>query len=634
MKTQTQSQSTESAESIGVEPELFARHNGACYRTPTDLQVSPAPDARFLVIGGCLAEPFSLLAPTIDSHFHGDFLLMNNFDSFPQIPVSQASQYDFQIVHIPLRSILGTAYFHLPDDGSEHEHFLQMTQDCLARYLSNVLRLNVDCKLLTFVLGFFVPQQNPLGRFQPRFDLRNVMHFVERLNMFLAAEISKYHNVYFVDIDQISSGIGKKYCQDDMVWSFTHGTTLSDGDFEHDLRRIQPTPSMRHYYSPQWFEFFEALLYEIVAMWRTTRQMDAVKLVAVDLDDTLWRGIAAEGTLGILEGWPMGFMESLVLLKKRGILLAIVSRNDEHFIQSNWNQIVQGQISLDDFVIRKINFGSKAQNLAEIIAAVNLLPRNVVMIDDNPAERAAIREQLPDVRVLGSHPYYLKRILLWAPETQRSVTSQESACKADLVRAQLQREDVRKTMSHEQFLQTLELAVSISIIRNANDVFLHRALELLNKTNQFNMTGARYTFEQCHQLLATGRQLHILHAEDRFTQYGLIGTAWVSHNCVEQFVVSCRALGLGVEDAFLANLSRELAVAKWTVVLGKLVPTDTNMACREVYRRNGFTQLGGDAALWPCSLLAPFEAPRHVAITTTFAQKLPAPLATARTANK
>jgi predicted enzyme involved in methoxymalonyl-ACP biosynthesis len=85
------------------------------------------------------------------------------------------------------------------------------------------------------------------------------------------------------------------------------------------------------------------------------------KLVAVDLDDTLWRGIAAEGTLGILEGWPMGFMETLVLLQKRGILLAIVSRNDEQFIQSNWNQIVQGQISLDDFVIRKINFGSKAQ---------------------------------------------------------------------------------------------------------------------------------------------------------------------------------------------------------------------------------------------------------------------------------
>jgi predicted enzyme involved in methoxymalonyl-ACP biosynthesis len=102
------------------------------------------------------------------------------------------------------------------------------------------------------------------------------------------------------------------------------------------------------------------------------------------------------------------------------------------------------------------------------------------------------------------------------------------------------------------------------------------------------MTGARYTFEQCNHLLATGHQFHILHAANRFTQYGLIGAAWVSHNCVEQFVMSCRALGLGIEDAFLANLSRQLAVAQWTVLQGKLIPTEANAACREVYRRNGF----------------------------------------------
>jgi predicted enzyme involved in methoxymalonyl-ACP biosynthesis len=143
------------------------------------------------------------------------------------------------------------------------------------------------------------------------------------------------------------------------------------------------------------------------------------------------------------------------------------------------------------------------------------------------------------------------------------------------------------------------------------------------------MTGARYTFEQCNHLLATGHQFHILHAANRFTQYGLIGAAWVSHNCVEQFVMSCRALGLGIEDAFLANLSRQLAVAQWTVLQGKLIPTEANAACREVYRRNGFTQLGGEPGVWSRSLLTAFEVPRHVAITRTFGQKLSAPLQTA-----
>ena len=162
------------------------------------------------------------------------------------------------------------------------------------------MKLNAESKLLTFVLGFTVPQQHQLGRFQARYDLRNVMHFVERLNMFLAAETAKRENAYFVDVDQISAGVGKQHCQDDGVWSFTHGTTLSDGDHDHDLGRIHPPLPMQKHYSAKWFEFFEALMREIFAMYRTLGKRDTVKLVAVDLDDTLWRGVAAEGTLGIL----------------------------------------------------------------------------------------------------------------------------------------------------------------------------------------------------------------------------------------------------------------------------------------------------------------------------------------------
>jgi hypothetical protein len=154
------------------------------------------------------------------------------------------------------------------------------------------MKLNAERKLLSFVLGFMVPQQNPLGRFQPRYDLRNVMHFIERLNMFLVAETAKLENAHFVDVDQVSASIGKQFCQDDGLWSFTHGTTLSDGDHDHDLNRIEPPASVQHHYAARWLEFFEALMHEIFAMHRTIQQRDAVKLVAVDLDDTLWRGVA------------------------------------------------------------------------------------------------------------------------------------------------------------------------------------------------------------------------------------------------------------------------------------------------------------------------------------------------------
>ena len=600
---------------VDVEPELFARHNGARYRTPADLQVTPTPGARFLVVGGCLAQPFPEIAARIDRQMQGDFLLLNNFDVFPELPAAQAAQYAFQIIHIPLRTILGQAYFGLPDDGSQHEEFLRQTQEHLARYLANALKLNVERALLTFVLGFLVPQQNPLGRFQPRYDLRNVMHFIERLNMFLAAETARHQNAHWVDLDQLAASIGKKSCQDDMVWSFTHGTTLSDGDHDHDLNRLQPPVSMQHHYIARWLEFYEAVLHEVFAMYRTTLQLDAVKLVAVDLDDTLWRGVAAEGTLGVAEGWPMGFMETLLYLKKRGILLAIVSKNDEQFIRENWQRIVGGHLKFEDFAVRKINFQSKALNLADILREVNLRPQNVVMVDDHPVERSAIRQQLPGVRVLGRHLYYLKRILLWAPETQTPALTLEAGAKTVMVQAQLQRETARKTLTQEEFLQTLKLRVSLFRIRDSRDVNLNRALELFNKTNQFNTTGARYTLQQCHQFLASGRQLYVIEAEDRFTQYGLIGAAWLDQNCVTQWVMSCRALGLGIEEAFLAGLARLLAADGQGFLSGQLVSTDANLACQHVFSRNGFAPAEEQPSLWTRSLAAPMPMPAHLALT-------------------
>ncbi len=603
-----------------VSPAVFAQHNGPCYRTPGDLRVTPDPGLRFLVVGACLAEAFPYFASTVDSAFKGDFLLMNNLDPLPAMPAEQAALYDFQIIHVPLRTILGNAFFHLPDDVARHEEFLQQTQEYLCRYLANALRLNTDHKLLTFVMGFMVPQQNPLGRLQPRYDVRNVMHFIERLNMALAAEAAKFQNVHFVDVDQVASSIGKKSCQDDMVWSYTHGTTLSDGDHDHDLHRIQPPAAMQHHYSARWFEFFEALMREIFAMHRSIRRQDCVKLVAVDLDDTLWRGVASDGTLGVLEGWPMGFIEALLFLKKRGILLAIVSRNDEQFILTNWDRLVQGQIALSDFASRRINFRSKADNLAEILREVNLLPRNAVMVDDNPVERASIQASLPEVRVLGSQLYYLKRILLWSPETQQGSITRESGRKTEMVLAQLQRESARKALSHQEFLHTLQLCVSLSAIGSTRDVRMNRALELFNKTNQFNTRGLRYSLEDCHRFFAEGRTLHVIEAEDRFTQYGLVGAAWMRGNCVDHFVMSCRALGMGVEDTFIALTARRLSEEGHDAMHGSLQATDANFACRHLYSRNGFALAGAGSATWSRTLAALPVPPAHVLLKTAVAR--------------
>ncbi len=545
----------------------------------------------------------------------GDFILVNNLDALPAAPPAAMADYHFQIIHIPLRTILGNAFFRLPDDVRSHEKFFEQTEEFLARYLDNVLQFNTDHKLLSFVLGFLIPQQNPLGRFQPRYDLRNIAHFIERLNMSLTTHLASRENAYFVDMDQISSGIGKKHCQDDMVWSFTHGTTLSDGDHDHDLGRIEPVTSMQTHYAVKWVEFFKAVMHEIFAMVRTIGQHDAVKLVAVDLDDTLWRGVAAEGTLGILEGWPMGFMETLLLLKKRGILLVILSKNDENFIVSQWETIVQGRIALTDFAAYRINFRSKAENLAEMLKLLNIRPENTVFVDDNPVERAAMHEALPAVRVLGGEVYYTKRILLWAAETQARTLSDESTRRTEMMRGQLQRESARSAVSHEEFLATLQLRVSVGRVRGTSDLTMSRALELFNKTNQFNTTGVRYSLEDCHRRFLAGHELYVWHAADRFTQYGLIGAAWVHGRRIEHLVMSCRALGLGIEDCFLAFLAQRVIDSGRGQIEGILHATNTNAACHALFSAAGFVQVEGNPALWLRELLSAQRVPAHVELS-------------------
>jgi FkbH-like protein len=316
-------------------------------------------------------------------------------------------------------------------------------------------------------------------------------------------------------------------------------------------------------------------------------------------------------------------METLLYLKKRGILLAMISKNEEQFILSNWHTIVQGQMALTDFAVHKINFRSKVENLAEILREVNLRPQNAVMIDDHPVERAAIQAGLPGVRVLGSHLYYLKRILLWSPETQQPVITREAGRKTEMVHAQLQRESARTTLSHQEFLQTLGLRVSLSVLHDTKHLNISRALELFHKTNQFNTTGARYTLEQCHQHFVAGRRLYVLQAEDRFTQYGLIGAAWVQQNCIHHLVLSCRALGLGIEDAFLAHLAQRLALEKATVMLGQLQPTEANTACRLLYSRNGFVQAQENPILWSRPLALPLVVPPHIALAAPGQEREP-----------
>src|SRR6185503_5897760 len=212
-----------------------------------------------------------------------------------------------------------------------------------------------------------------------------------------------------------------KYFQDDVMFQSNHGSAFSNAGSEHDQERLEPMVKPSELYTVRIHNTLQILWMEVVGMYRTIRQMDSVKLVVFDLDDTLWRGIAAEKTEHSgddIEGWPSGIYDTIGHLRRRGMLLGILSKNDEGIIRKLWEQIVgKNKLKLEDFAVIKINWQPKAANLEAMLREVNLLPKNVVFVDDNPVERESIKRAFPGIRTLGSYPYLWRRILLWSPET-------------------------------------------------------------------------------------------------------------------------------------------------------------------------------------------------------------------------
>jgi FkbH-like protein len=568
-------------------------HNGAAYLAPADLSRTPLPIRRALVIGSCLAQEWvgDIACPS-------DFIFVNNLSGLPDQPPRPASEYDLQIVQLPLRgTFFDGLVWQLPyGDVAAHERAFEVAVTRLRAALELTLSWNRRFGLPAFVTNFIVPQQNPMGRLMPRYDLRNPVYFVERLNAALEAELAAYDGVHLLDIDAIAAVCGRRFLQDDAINVIGHGSLWgNDPHVALDAQRIEPFPPVaEHYEFADRRRFFALGWNQIVAMLRTLRRQDEVKLVIVDLDDTLWRGVASEETAAeneLIEGWPIGLVEALAYLKKRGVLLAIVSKNEESRIVELWERIMRGRLRLDDFAVREINWRPKAENVAGVLGVVNVLPKNVLFVDDNPAERAAVAAAFPEIRTLGAYPLYLRRILLWSSETQVAAVTGESQRRTELVRSQVLRERERAQFSREAFLASLELEVEVFEAAERADPRFERLVELINKTNQFNTTGRRRRPGEFFG--AEPVRLFGFSARDRFSDYGVVGAAVVRSGCVEQFVMSCRVIGLDVENAVVAHLIGTLRAAGVPEVSAVLVETEANFPCRDLYERCGFTRRDG-----------------------------------------
>jgi FkbH-like protein len=570
------------------------------------------------MIGSCVAE-------RLVQHYRErmpsvvfDFILFNNLAELPAAPPAPMSQYDFQCVILPLRHIVSDSVIRFKDFASEPNNtkIIDMSRQMLRLMLEASLKYNKEHGIVTFVSNFVVPQMSAfagLDNLQQNYDLR---HLVNTLNEDLYSLITSYTNVYLVDFENIASSMGKRYFLDDLFGFTTHNSFWYPDWHLHEGKRIEPLPPIEDISPSHLYQFLEATWRAIDYNYRVVNQIDMVKLVIFDLDDTLWRGLIGEHYTDITHhphphGWPLGIHECLQYLRSRGILVAICSKNNPELVQDRWERAIPlTWITLDDFVSREIGWSPKAEGVQHIMSDVNVTAKSVVFVDDNPVERESIKAQFPGIRVIGANPFHTRRILLNAPETQVRSVTKESSQREAMIRKQIDRESERQTLSREDFLLGLDCRIELFRVPGQADPRFGRTFELLNKTNQFNTTGKRWTLDAVHQFLAQGGEIFSFIVKDKFTSYGLVGVILAKHPEIVQFVMSCRVIGLEIETSVLQALMQHWHAQKLAgPILGTVIKNESNRPCQDVFLRSGFVVDAQD----PTRFVYPHDKPSQIA---------------------
>lgn len=355
------------------------------------------------------------------------------------------------------------------------------------------------------------------------------------------------------------------------------------------------------------------------------------KVVVLDLDNTLWGGVIGEDGLGgiVLGGGAEGeayadFQAFVRELRRRGVVLAVCSKNQPADARQPFERHPEMRLSLDDLVAFEAGWDTKATMLRRIAADLDVGLDTLVLVDDNPLERAAVRHELPEVGVveLPPEPSGYAAALARFPGLQAAGMTAEDTRRTEQYRARRRgRELERRSTSREDFLRSLG---TVATVEPRDETNRARIVQLVAKTNQLNLTGRRHTDTEV-ELLASepGAVVWALRVRDVFDDHGLVGALVAvpldaTTLRLDTLVMSCRVLGRDAERAFVGALVEHAAESGWRRVLGEFVPSDRNAPAASVLADAGFRRLeDGDGTVQQWELVVgqdEVRVPDHVAV--------------------
>jgi FkbH-like protein len=436
-------------------------------------------------------------------------------------------------------------------------------------------------------------------------------------NVALSELAVAFPDVYVVDIAAILGAVGAERMLDDGQVGYTHF-----GSPGWMLQRPENEKAAVHGIFPDIAPLAHALGGDAYGREAITaeKHIDALvtvmgigrkKCVILDLDGTLWPGVLAE--TGSPFGWSpeisgafsyiglyFGLHEALKSLKKRGVVLACVSKNDEATVRELWkypeHYPKQRLLTPDDFVTWRVNWDDKVGNIRSIAEELGFALDAFLFIDDNPVERDRVRQRLPEVEVWGEDPFSLRRRLLNDPRLQIPVVTAEAASRSELVKAQIARQQMRaETMGEAEYIAQLQIKCAIERLSPAS-AKLQRIEELFQRTTQFNTTARKFSSSELAALAGSpDARLFAIEVSDRLGDYGLVGAAVTIKGEIAALAISCRALGMGIEHRFLRHILDEMRTSAMELT-ARIIPTSRNIPARNVYRDNGFVET--EPGLW------------------------------------
>ena len=347
------------------------------------------------------------------------------------------------------------------------------------------------------------------------------------------------------------------------------------------------------------------------------------KCIVLDLDNTLWGGIVGEdGFDGIELGHTsngkafVDFQKHLLSLWHQGIILTINSKNNYDdamkVIQEHPNMILREK----NFASIQINWNDKAQNLNQIASEINIGTNSMVFFDDDKINQERIKQEFPEVLTieLPKDSSQYSSILKEINDFNVLQRTDEDAKRGEMYAQQRERNELKQSISNiDDFLKQLNIQVKI---KKSNEFLIPRISQLTLKTNQFNLTTKRYHEEEIREFTNNKNyEVGCAQVEDKFGDNGITGVYIVDKNeknwIIDTFLLSCRIMGRGIEDAILSQILKDAKQNGVEEVRAKFIPTEKNKPSENFLSDFGFKK---QENFWIYKLNNDIKSPNHLKV--------------------